>query len=125
MKAYRAAVGIDENGAAVGDPKDVSTAAHMFGCWETLYVIKQAMEASGYKGPEDRQKLIEATEAIEGFEENNEHPQGDKVLDGKVHQCYGHQNISKVEGGKLNVVHRTEIKDGFYEAEADYTTDAL
>ena len=27
---------------------------------------------------------------------------------------------SKVEGGKLNVVHRTEIKDGFYEAEADY-----
>jgi branched-chain amino acid transport system substrate-binding protein len=93
----------------------------MFGCWETLYVIKQAMEAAGYRGPEDRQKLIEATEAIEGFDENNEHPQGDKVLDGGVHQVYGHQNISKVEGGKLNVVHRTEIKDGFYEAEADYT----
>jgi branched-chain amino acid transport system substrate-binding protein len=34
------------------------------------------------------------------------------VLDGGVHQVYGHQNISKVEGGKLNVVHRTEIKDG-------------
>ncbi|TIP58048.1 MAG: ABC transporter substrate-binding protein, partial [Mesorhizobium sp.] len=38
QKAYRAAVGIDDNGAAVGDPKDVSTASHMFGCWETLYV---------------------------------------------------------------------------------------
>jgi len=125
MKAYRAAVGIDDNGASTADAKDVSTAAHMFGCWETLYVIKQAMEASAYKGPEDRQKLIEATEAIPGFEETNEHPQGDKVIDGKLHQCYGHQNISKVEGGKLNIVHRTEIKDGFYEAEGDYTQMAF
>jgi branched-chain amino acid transport system substrate-binding protein len=49
QKAYRAAVGIDDNGASVADPKDVSTAAHMFGCWETLYVIKQAMEAAGYR----------------------------------------------------------------------------
>ena len=51
QKAYRAAVGIDENGAAVGDAKDVSTAAHMFGCWETLYVIKKAMEDCRLQGP--------------------------------------------------------------------------
>ena len=50
QKAYRAAVGIDDNGAAVGDPKDVSTASHMFGCWETLYVIKKAMEDSRLQG---------------------------------------------------------------------------
>ena len=35
---------------ASSDAKDVSTYSHMFGCWETLYVIKQAMEASGYQG---------------------------------------------------------------------------
>ncbi|MGB3388248.1 MAG: ABC transporter substrate-binding protein [Pseudaminobacter sp.] len=125
QKAYRAAVGIDDNGAAVGDAKDVSTAAHMFGCWETLYVIKKAMEDSGYKGPEDRAKLIEATEALTEFKEGNEHPQGDKVFNGKNHQCYGHQNISKLEGGRLNVVHRTSIEDGLYEVEADYTTQPL
>ena len=50
QKAYRAAVGIDDNGAAVGDAKDVSTAAHMFGCWETLYVIKKAMEDAATRG---------------------------------------------------------------------------
>ena len=55
-KFYRDEVGIDANGAAVSDPKDISTASHMFGCWETLYVIKQAMEAAGYKGPEDRRQ---------------------------------------------------------------------
>ena len=125
QKAYRAAVGIDENGAAAGDPKDVSTAAHMFGCWETLYVIKKAMEAAGYKGPEDRAKLVEATEAMTEFAEGPEHPQGNKVFNGKIHQVFGHQNISKVEGGKLKVVHRTSIEDGMYEPEADYTTQPL
>jgi len=125
QKAYRAAVGIDDNGAAVGDPKDVSTAAHMFGCWETLYVVKKAMEDAGYKGPEDRAKLVEATEALTAFAEGPEHPQGPKTFNGKIHQCFGIQNISKVEGGKLKVVHKTKIEDGLYEAEGDYTTQAL
>ncbi|CDX18166.1 Branched-chain amino acid ABC transporter periplasmic amino acid-binding protein [Mesorhizobium plurifarium] len=125
QKAYRAAVGIDDNGAAVGDPKDVSTAAHMFGCWETLYVVKKAMEDAGYKGPEDRAKLVEATEALKEFGEGPEHPQGPKTFNGKIHQCFGIQNISKVEGGKLKVVHKTKIEDGLYEPEGDYTTQAL
>ena len=125
QKAYRAAVGIDDNGAATGDPKDVSTAAHMFGCWETLYVIKQAMEAAGYQGPQDRAKLVEATEALTEFPEGSEHPQGDKLFNGKTHQVFGHQSISKVEGGKLKVVHKTTIEDGLYEPEGDYTTQPL
>ncbi|RRI04445.1 ABC transporter substrate-binding protein [Mesorhizobium tamadayense] len=125
QKAYRAAVGIDDNGAALGDPKDVSTAAHMFGCWETLYVVKKAMEDAGYKGPEDRAKLVEATEALTEFAEGPEHPQGPKTFNGKIHQCFGIQNISKVEGGKLKVVHKTKIEDGLYEPEGDYTTQAL
>src|SRR5690606_34220513 len=81
QKAYRAAVGIDDNGASVDDAKDVSTAAHMFGCWETLYVIKKAMEDADYKGPEDRVKLVEATEALTEFAEGPEHPRGPKTLD--------------------------------------------
>ena len=125
QKAYRAAVGIDDNGAAVADAKDVSTAAHMFGCWETLYVIKKAMEDAGYKGPEDRAKLVEATEALTEFAEGPEHPQGKKLFNGKIHQCFGHQNISKLEGGKLKVVHKTTIEDGMYEPEADYTKQSL
>ena len=125
QKAYRAAVGIDDNGAAVGDAKDISTAAHMFGCWETLYVIKKAMEDAGYKGPEDRGKLVEATEALTEFAEGPEHPQGPKTFNGKIHQCFGVQNISKVEGGRVNVVHKTSIEDGVYEPEGDYTTMPL
>ena len=61
---YRAAVGVDDNGASVADAKDVSTYAHMFSAWETLFVIKAAMEAAGYQGPDDRQAVVEAIEAM-------------------------------------------------------------
>ncbi len=125
QKAYRAAVGIDENGASTSDPKDISTAAHMYGCWETLYVIKHAMEASGYQGPQDRAKLVEATEAMTDFAEGPEHPQGAKRFNGKTHQVYGSQYISQVEGGKLKAVHKTAIEDGLYDSDVDYTAKAL
>jgi len=120
-KNFRAAVGVDANGASVADAKDVSTYAHMFGCWETLYVIKQGMEAAGYAGPADRQKLIEAVEAISAMPASNAHPQGDKIFNGKTHQVFGPQYISKVDAGRLNVVHTTSLEDGFYPDEVDYT----
>ena len=55
-KFYRNAVGVDSNGASVSDPKDVSTYAHMFGCWETLHIIKKGMEESGYSGIKGTEK---------------------------------------------------------------------
>ena len=121
-KNYRAAIGIDDNGASIADSKDVSTYSHMFGCWETLYVIKAGMEAAGYQGPADRAKLIEAVEAMTDMPESNEHPQGAKVFNGKTHQVFGHQYISRVTDGKLIRVHTTSIEDGFYPDEVDYTT---
>ncbi len=121
-KAFRAAVGVDANGASVSDSKDVSTYAHMFGCWETLYIIKNAMEASGYAGPGDRQALIEAVEAMTEMPEGFEHPQGPKLFNGKTHQTFGQQYISRVEGGKLVKVHTTSIEDTLYPDEVDYTT---
>ena len=120
-KAFRAAVGVDENGASVSDPADVSTYAHMFGCWETLHIIKAGMEAAGYNGPGDRQKLIEAVEAMTTMDESDAHPQGPKVFNGKTHQVFGRQYISRVEGGRLNRVHSTSIEETLYPDEADYT----
>ncbi|MEM9603939.1 MAG: ABC transporter substrate-binding protein [Pseudomonadota bacterium] len=124
-KAFRAAVGVDDNGASISDGRDVSTYAHMFGCWETLFVIKRGMEACDYKGPADRAKLIEAVEAMSGFEESMQFPQGPKVFNGKTHQAFGYQYISKVENGRLNRVHTTGMEDGFYEDEVDYTSHPL
>lgn len=124
-KMYRAAVGVDEMGASVDDPKDVSTYSHMFGCWETLNTIKAGMETSGYKGPKDRPALIEAVEAITDMPLSDDHPQGKKVFNGKTHQVFGLQYISKVTDGKLIKQHTTSIEDGMYEDEVDYTTQSF
>jgi len=124
-KHYRAAVGVDANGASVSDPKDIATYAHMFGCWETLYVIKAGMEAAGYSGTGDRAKLIEAVEAMTDMPHSNEHPQGAKRFNGKTHQVFGHQYISKVTNGKLLVQHTTSIEDTLYPDEVDYTTQSF
>jgi len=122
---FRDRVGVDANGAAVSDPGDIATYSHMFGCWETLHVIKDGMEASGYAGPDDRGRLIEAVEAMTDMPRSQAHPQGAKLFNGKTHQVFGHQYISQVQGGRLNVVHTTSIEDTLYPDEVDYTTQAL
>ena len=124
-KFYREQVGVDAMGASVNDPKDVSTYAHMFGCWETLCVVKDGMEAAGYGGPKDRPLLIEAVEAMVEMPHSNDHPQGAKRFNGKTHQVFGHQYISRVENGRLVRVHTTSIEDTFYPDEVDYTTQPL
>jgi branched-chain amino acid transport system substrate-binding protein len=66
--------------------------------------------------------VVEAIEAMTEMPASNEHPQGDKVFNGKTHQVFGHQYISKVADGRLDVVHTTSIEDGLYPDEVDYTT---
>ncbi len=126
-KAYREAVRVDANGTSVDDPKDVSTYSHMFGCWETLFIIKEVVEKSGYseRAAKDKAALIETLEGIESFPEGIEHPQGEKRFLGKLHQSFAQQFISVVENQKLKVVHKTSIEDSLYEPEADYTTQSL
>jgi branched-chain amino acid transport system substrate-binding protein len=124
-KAFRAAVGVDDRGASLDDSKDVSTYAHMFGCWETLNVVKAGMEACDYSGPKDRGSLIEAVEAMTDMAESAAHPQGAKVFNGKTHQVFGHQYISQVQGKDLVKVHTTSIESGMYADEVDYTKQAL
>jgi branched-chain amino acid transport system substrate-binding protein len=120
-KFYREKVGVDANGASLSDPKDISTYSHMFSCWETVFAMKQAMEMANYKGPDSKKDLVVAMESISDLPEGNERPQGAKVFDGKTHQAFGKQSISKVEGGKLKVVHTTSIDDSRYETTVDYT----
>ncbi len=122
---YRDKVGVDANGASKSDSKDVATYSHMFGCWETLYVIKAAVEQSGYRNSMDKVALIETLENMKWFNEGIEHPQGGKQFVGQIHQCFGRQFISKVENKRLKVVHTTTIEDGLYEPEGDYTKQAL
>ena len=124
-KDYRAAVGVDNNGASISDPKDISTYSHMFGCWETLHVVKAGMEAANYQTRADASKLIEAVEAMTDMPASAAHPQGAKWFNGKTHQVFGHQYISRVTGQKLVLAHTTSIEDTLYPDEVDYTKQSF
>ena len=126
-KFYREKLGLSDSGASVDDAKDVSNNSHMFGCWETLFIIKEIVEQSGYREatPRDREAFIETLENTRWFNEGIEHPQGHKMFIGKTHQSHSQQFISKVVDQKLKVVHRTSIEDSLYEPETDYTKRAL
>ena len=66
--------------------------------------------------------LIEAVEAMSAMPLGMDHPQGAKIFNGKTHQTFGHQYITRVESGKLLLAHTTSIEDTLYEDEVDYTT---
>lgn len=123
--AYRRMVGVNERGASVRDPQDISAYSHMFGVWETLFVMKEIVERSGYRTTKDYQAFIETLEKTESFAEGIGHPQGPKRFMGRLHQVFGQQFVSVVEGKRLKVVHRTRIEDGMYPPEADYTRQPL
>jgi branched-chain amino acid transport system substrate-binding protein len=120
---YRQRVGVNENGADVKDPKNVSTFSHMFSCWETLFVIKEAVEQSGYKNqtPADYKAFIETLENFRGLNEGIQHPHGPKIFVGALHQAFSHQFISQVKNSRFKVVHKTSIDSGLYESDVDYT----
>jgi branched-chain amino acid transport system substrate-binding protein len=83
------------------------------------------MEASGYQGPSDRAKLIEAVEAMTNMPLSQAHPQGAKMFNGKTHQVFGHQYITQVKAGRLELAHTTSIEDTMYPDEVDYTSQSF
>ena len=93
--------------------KDVSLFSHVW-LLETLNIIKKGMESADYKGPDDRQALIEAVEAMSEMRDRmiiaNEN------LQRKTHQTFGHQFISKVKDGKWRCF--KDIEDTFYEGKS-------
>jgi len=124
---YREKVGMTDIGTYVEDPKDTAYASHMFGCWETLFAIKQTVEQSGYVDPtaKDKAAFIETLENTRWFNEGIEHPQGHKLFRGQTHQAHAQQFISQVANRRLKVVHRTSIEDSLYEPGYDYTKQPL
>ena len=120
---YRAAVGVDDNGAAIGDPQDVSTYAHMFSPWETLFVIKAAMEAAGYQGPDDRQAFVEAIEAMTDDAAVARASAGRQDL--QRQDPPGLRPPAHLEGRGRQAARwciPPSIEDGLYPDEVDYTT---
>jgi branched-chain amino acid transport system substrate-binding protein len=104
-KQFIEIIGIDEVHAREKGGSRVMDKSHAWQCWEDMFAIKQAIEASGYK---TRKDIEGALRALEGLQMKNSlgHPQGDKYIRKEDHagiiDCY----ISRVENGRFEVKRR-------------------
>jgi len=124
-REYREIVGVDAEGAAVEDKKNISVFSHMHSVWESLFAIKKGVEESGWQSKADNKKFIEYMESLHGFDEGIGFPAGSKQLDAENHQAFGQHFISKIESGRLNVNVRIPVEKSLYEPEVDYREEAL
>ncbi|MCC6781106.1 MAG: ABC transporter substrate-binding protein [Hyphomicrobiales bacterium] len=101
-KEYNKLLGEDDVHARETGSDKVNAKSHSWQSWENLFLLKQAIEKSGWKQKKDDQGVIEA---LEGMQMANSlgHAQGAKTLRKEDHSglidCY----ISRVENDELHV----------------------
>ncbi len=124
-REYRGIVGVDDEGYAVEDKKNVSVFSHMHSVWESLFAIKLGVEGSGWQSKADNKKFIEYMENLQKLDEGIGFPAGTKLFNPKNHQAFGQHFISQIESGKMNVKVRIPAEKSLYDPTIDYRQEPL
>jgi|Deesub1362A_J573_1020465.scaffolds.fasta_scaffold00089_84 branched-chain amino acid transport system substrate-binding protein len=119
-RAFREACGVDPEGRDVNDPKNVVVGSHYWAHFETVFLLKEAIEKSGWESKDDNMELIQTIEDMRG-EESKSYPQGPFYMRAQDHQAFVRTWMSRVENGKLKVKWEIPMEDSMYPAEIDYT----
>ncbi|PWB62139.1 MAG: hypothetical protein C3F14_10400, partial [Deltaproteobacteria bacterium] len=118
-KAYRKAVGMTDDGKDAADPKNTATASHMWTMWTTPYMIKMAVEQSGWK---DARKTADCMKAFNQLKVKAGPwaPQGDLAMRDTDHQGFHDHYLEEVQPDlKLKVIARIPKEKLVYDAPVD------
>ncbi len=121
IRELRKDVGIDDWGKEIGTGKTL-TLSHSWVLWEVMFVLKKAIEETGWKDKADNPKLIKYLEGLE-LKESYWFPQGDKFIRAEDHQAFMRHFIVKVEKGKFKLIEIVPIEKAIYPPEVDYTKE--
>ena len=110
--------------------RTVDAILHVVRCFEDSDVIHVDGKVDPLRDVEtiDTELMLADLQSVEAMTDmplSRGHPQGAKIFNGKTHQVFGHQYISKVGGGRMTLAHTTSIEDTFYPDEVDYTTQSF
>ena len=111
-KAYRDAIGVDDEGRELKSGKRF-VLAYDWAVWEPIFALKASIEESGWKSKKDNPKLIKALESM-SFKKGLEFPQGDMHYRAEDHLCITGTYVERITNGKINVVARIPAKDVAY-----------
>jgi len=122
-RALRQAVGVDENGREVGNPSRVVAGSHYWATYESVYLLKMAMEKSNWRSKKDTPNLIETLEATGRIEEGLHFPQGDVIFRAEDHQGFHRHYMSRIEEGRLKVKFPIPSDQVIYSPPVDFRTE--
>lgn len=118
-KAYRKAVGMTDDGKEVGNPKNTATSSHCWTMWTTPYMLKLAIEQSGWKDSSKNADLIKAFSGLK-MKAGPWSPQGEIVMREQDHQGFHDHYISEVTPDlKLKVAMRVPKEKLMYDPHVD------
>jgi branched-chain amino acid transport system substrate-binding protein len=118
-KAYRKACGVTDDGKDVNDPKNTIAGSHMWSMWEVPYMIKLAVEETGWKDSKKNPDFVKAVCNLK-IKAGPWAPQGDLIMREEDHQGFHDHYISRVEPDlKLKVIERIPKEKLIYEASVD------
>ncbi len=123
QKAYRAAVGIDDDG---WDKSKKLSADYIWAGWEGVYWIKKGVEDGQWKSKKDNLKFMKALEGAQ-VKAGIEFPQGSKMMRAQDHQAITDTYILKGEKG--SIVTKACMKGNdvlkYYPATVDFTKEKV
>jgi len=110
---YRERARIDENGDH--QPEGwTAVNSHAWPAWEYVFLMKEAIENTGWKSEADNELIIKYLEDDIMLKESNQYPLGDGWLRKEDHQGIFPHWISKIENGKVIVKKKLSISDIAY-----------
>jgi branched-chain amino acid transport system substrate-binding protein len=120
-RAFRQLLGVDDDGREAGTGTRF-VLAYNWAMWETMFVLKNAIEKTGWQGKDDTPKLIKAIEGMH-WKESADFPQGDGYFRAQDHLAIVGLYIEHVAKGELQVVDRIPSGEGAYAPLADFTKE--
>jgi branched-chain amino acid transport system substrate-binding protein len=116
---YRQDVGISTDDFALDNPKEVVPIADLFGSWQALSLIREAINRSGWQSASDHPQFIQALEGFQ-YAANADFPQGSGFIRAEDHQAFHDHYLEQVQEGKLTAILRLPQAIGFYPATVNY-----
>jgi len=122
--AARKLMGIADDGTVIGANDRIIATSYYLAPWHAIYLLKQAIEKSGWSSKQDNLKLIEAMEGFNG-KASLDFPMSDFVMRSEDHQAFQNLWIEQVKGGKLEVVASVPKEQLFFPSKIDLRKESI
>jgi branched-chain amino acid transport system substrate-binding protein len=120
----RKLIGVNDDSSLRSDPNRLVASSYYLCSWQVIFMLKRAIESSGWASKADNGKLMRALEGFQG-KGSLEFPMGDFELRAEDHQAFQNLWIEQVQKGKLVTVAEVSRDKTKFPPVVDVTKEAV